>query len=82
MVPNAYFAWRVVTLDVGGDPEQASRRLVAQGVLKQVLTLGLLVAIFVTVAPAPWPFFGTLIAVLAVHALAAVLAGPPRRKAE
>ncbi len=81
VIPNAYFAWRVVTLDVGGDPEQTSRRLVFQGVQKQLLMLALMVAMFVWVAPAPWPFFGALIVLMAIHGLASVLAGPPRSRA-
>ncbi len=79
LIPNAYFAWRVVSLDAGDDPERASRRLVIQSVQKQLLMLALMIAAFIWGAPAPWPFFGTLIALLAVHGLAAaVLGGPPR----
>lgn len=78
LIPNAYFAWRVVGLDAAGDPERASRRLVLQGVQKQLLTLALMTVIFVWRAPAPWPYFGTLIGLMAVHGLASVLAGPPR----
>jgi F0F1-type ATP synthase assembly protein I len=79
LVPNAYFAWRVVTLDAGADPERASRRLVFQGVQKQLLMLTSMVVIFVWATPAPWGFFGTLIVLIAIHGLASVLAGPPRR---
>ena len=79
LIPNAYFAWRVVSLDPGRDPERASRRLVIQGMQKQLLMLVMMIAVFVGSAPAPWPFFGTLIALLGTHGLAAaLLGGPPR----
>lgn len=83
LIPNAYFAWRVVNLDVGDDPQRASRRLVIQGVQKQLVMLGLMIAVFTGGAPAPWPFFGTLIALLGTHGLAAaLLGGPPRGRIE
>jgi F0F1-type ATP synthase assembly protein I len=79
LIPNAYFAWRVVNLDARDDPERASRRLVIQGLLKQLLMLAMMVAVFIGGAPAAWPFFGTLIALLGTHGLAAaMLGGPPR----
>lgn len=79
LIPNAYFARRVVNLDAAGDPERASRRLVIQGMQKQLLMLLLMVAVFIGGAPAPLPFFGTLIALLTAHGLgAAMLGGPPR----
>ena len=79
LIPNAYFAWRVVELDAGEDPERASRRLVTQGVQKQLLMLVLMIAAFIGSAPAPWPFFGTLIALLGAHGFAAALMGGPAR---
>ncbi|TDJ24835.1 MAG: hypothetical protein E2O54_01300 [Gammaproteobacteria bacterium] len=79
VIPNAYFGWRVVNPEAGEDPQRASRRLVIQGVQKQLLMLVLMIAAFIGSAPAPWPFFGTLIALLATHGLAgALLGGPPR----
>ena len=81
LIPNAYFAWRVVELDAGDDPERASRRLVIQGVQKQLLMLVLMIAAFIGGPPAPWPFFGTLIALLGTHGFAAaLLGGAPRRR--
>jgi F0F1-type ATP synthase assembly protein I len=79
LIPNAYFAWRVVNLDAGDDPERASRRLVLQGLLKQLLMLAMMVAVFIGGAPAALPFFGTLIALLGTHGLAAALLGRPPR---
>lgn len=79
VVPNAYFAWRVVSLDASEDAQRVAQRLVFQGVQKQLLTMGLMVVAFVWIAPAPWPFFGTLIVLLGVHGLAgSVLGGPGR----
>lgn len=78
VIPNAYFAWRVVTVDADDDPERVSRRLVFHGVQKQVLMLGSMVVIFVWVTPAAWPFFGTMIGLLSVHGLTSMMAGPAR----
>jgi F0F1-type ATP synthase assembly protein I len=68
LIPSGWFAWRVVASN-GDDAStvDVARRLLANGVVKLLLTVGLLVVTFAWFRPEPVAFFATLIALQAVH---------------
>ncbi|NJN50598.1 MAG: hypothetical protein HC809_01185 [Gammaproteobacteria bacterium] len=80
VIPNAYFAWRVVAVGKQGVPLDQARALLGNTVVKLLLSLGLLVLIFSTYRPEPLAFFATFIVVLVVHLMASLVDGPPRSR--
>ncbi len=79
VVPNAYFAWRVLTAKARGAANDEARALLGNAVVKLALSVALLVGVFVTLDPAPVAFFATFIAVHATHVIVGAISGPPRR---
>jgi F0F1-type ATP synthase assembly protein I len=80
IVPNAYFAWRVVG---SGDRVaiDEARRLVGGSVAKLVLGFGLLVGTFAWFRPEPAAFFTTFVVVQAAQLASPWLATARRRRA-
>ena len=79
VVPNAYFAWRVLKAKARGAANDEARALLGNAVVKLALSVALLVVVFATLDPAPVAFFATFIAVHATHVIASATSGPPRR---
>jgi ATP synthase protein I len=68
VAPNVGFAWRVAATSApAGQELDAARRLLGSGVVKVLLTFGLLVVVFAWFRPEPLAFFATMIALQAVY---------------
>ncbi len=80
VVPNAYFAWRILTAGQRMDPQIQARALMGNSIVKLLLSLGILVLIFSSYHPDPLAFFSTFIVVLVVHFMASLVDGPPRSR--
>ncbi len=75
IAPSLGFAWQVSATNVpAGQELNAARRLLGSGVMKLVLTFGLLVVAFAWFRPEPLAFFATMIALQAVYWLVPALA--------
>lgn len=80
VVPNAYFARRVLVQRERREPLEAARALMGNSVVKLLLSMALLGVIFSSYPVEPLGFFATFIVVHAVHVIAPLVDGPPRSR--
>lgn len=80
VVPNAYFARKVLVQREPHGPLDAARALMGSSVVKLLLSIVLLGLIFSSYRVEPLGFFATFIVVHAVHVIAPLVDGPPRSR--